>query len=601
MKKDNIDLLKQAHTLPQKPGCYLMKDARGAVIYVGKAKSLKVRVICYFNDSKKDLKTTMLVKNICDFEFIMTSTEVEAFVLENNLIKKHSPKYNIRLKDDKTYPYVIIDFTESFPQLRYVRRFKRGPKKKIFGPFTMGSNISNIIKILTKTFLLRDCSLRDFKTRKRACLRHQMKQCCAPCIQLISKQDYEQNLSLAINFFTGKGAKSLQVLQDRMAEYAQNEEFEKALILRDQIGLLEDFLKVGKQVNAELFGNDLDIDIISYYDGESEVDISIYMMRAGILLGHKNFHFRHADYFESLDREILNQLFQYYENLEDPLPKLVITPFSDDNIQLLQNAKLQLKVASPGKKYKALITLVAEHAKEQQRVRLTNQNETKLGLHKLQELLGLKRAPLHLECFDVAIWQGKSPTASQVVFRDGRPDKKSYRYYHLQECLEGNNDFAMMKELISRRIKHGSLPDVFIVDGGKGQVSSFLTILEQFNIRLPVVGIIKSKAQSPEKLVIPKRLNPYLLAKDRYLYKIMAQMRDEAHRFARKLHHLDMKNSITDSWLDNIHGIGPITKQKVLERLDKGIEELKVMDVDSLQDYLGVSKLIAGRIRDYLV
>lgn len=543
----------KARLLPSKPGCYLMKNKHDQIIYVGKAKNLRLRVSSYFNQSPKGAKTEILVSHIIDFDFIITENDAESFILENNLIKKHTPKYNIRLKDDKSYPYVVINNNEAFPRLEFIRRVKRGKGIDVYGPFVTGSNIWEVMSILTKSFSLRDCKLNDFKSRKEPCLLFQMKQCSAPCVGKITEEDYSRDLNLARDMFSGNGSKALRELEKKMHEAASLEEFEKAAQTRDHLVILSDFANNFKQANAEL-DSARDIDIVAFYQGEIEVDLSIYMMRNGVLLGHKNFSFSNLEILDEAEEVVNNFLFQYYSSTYDSLPLLIVTQMSDESNELLEKAMGTLienvRVRPPQKQYDSLLNLTRDHAFEQQRVRMLHEDSVYVGLNKLKDLLGLRERPVVLECFDVAIFQGTSPTASQIVFHDGKPDKKKYRYYHLQERPEGNNDFAMMQELITRRSDNGNLPDVFIVDGGLGQVNIFKEVLKELNIQIPVIGIAKSKVvrtkngfqnedikRSEERLVIPGRTNPYRLNQNRSLFKIIVQMRDEAHRFSRKLHH----------------------------------------------------------------
>lgn len=546
-------LEEKAKLLPTKSGCYLMKNKNEQIIYVGKAKNLKARVLSYFNQSVKNPKTEILVSHIVDFDFIMTDTDAEAFVLENNLIKKHSPKYNIRLKDDKSYPYVVINHGEPFARLEYIRKVKRNAKLEVFGPFVTGSNVGEVLRVLTKVLNLRDCSLAEFRKRKEPCLLYQMKQCSAPCVGKISEEDYAKDLSLAVDLFKSSGKKIQKHFEHKMFEASENEEFERAATLRDNLSLLNNFITHFRQENAEM-GDVKNVDVVAFYQGEEEVDISIYMVRNGLLLGHKNFSFSNLDLTDLVEEEVLNFLFQYYAETFDLLPDVIITQFSSEvNTEFetaLKNVQEKIQVRTPGNKYQSLLDLTRDHAFEQQRVRLLNQESVYVGLNKLKDLLGLRERPVILECYDIAIFQGKSPTAAQIVFHDGKSDKKAYRHYTLQERPEGNNDFAMMKELITRRLDNGKLPDVFIVDGGLGQVNVFREALKEFQIQIPVVGIAKSKVlkgkenfkqvdlkRSEERLIIPERKNPYFLSQNKSLFKIITQMRDEAHRFSRRLHH----------------------------------------------------------------
>lgn len=615
MTQDSPRLLKlqdKARALPRKPGCYLMKSSKDKVLYVGKAKDLKARVSSYFQKSAKSPKTEILVGHIRDFDFVLTDTEAEALVLENNLIKKHTPKYNIMMRDDKSYPYVTVDFNEEFPRLLYQRKVKRAKGKKVYGPFVHGSSISDVLRIIVKSFQLRDCTLREFQSRKEPCLLYQIKQCSAPCVGKISAKNYEEDLRLATNFFEDRGDQSLKVLEMRMHELADAEEFEHAAMIRDNLEVLRRFMDFSRQENAEIQGDAKNIDIIAYHVGEIEVDLAVYLIRNGLLLGHKNFHFPVIDCNDEIESEVINFIFQYYSSGSEALPEIIATDFSKENNELFEKALKSIapiKVKKPktkGLDLTSLMNLTKDHAKEHQRVRITNEDSVYVGLNKLKDLLGLRERPVVLECYDIAIFQGQSPTAAQIVFRDGRPDKKSYRYYHLQERPEGNNDFAMMKEVLERRIDNGDLPDVFIADGGKGQLSTFLGVLEDAGLDIPVCAVAKSKAKgefssekverSEERLFIPNRSNPYVLAKNKSLFKIITQMRDEAHRFSRKLHHKAEKKRTISSWVDQVEGVGPKMREKILANLEYSPTDLSRMAPEKIAEELDVPLKIAKNI-----
>jgi excinuclease ABC subunit C len=546
-----------------------------------------------------------MVSHVSDFEFILTLSDAESFVLENNLIKEHSPKYNIRLRDDKSYPYIQVNWNEPYPRLEYVRRPKKSKGKELIGPYPTGSNISMVMRILTKSFELRDCSLTEFKTRKTPCLLYQMKQCSAPCVGHIDEKNYESDLNLAFGFFQGplKAKRAVQKLHEKMILFSEGEEFERAAMIRDHIVLLEEFLQKSFDQKVESIQTDKNIDVWSFYVGEEEVDLSLYMIRSGLLLGQKNFHFIKGELIEELQDEILQKIMQYYSDPEELTPELVVLDYSENDVIDIKEALKTVGeisvLSNASKKFSPLLQMCRKHAEESQRVRIANADSVYVGLNKLKELLNLKERPAHLECFDVAIWQGKSPTASQVVFEEGKPNKKKYRYYHLEERPEGNNDFAMMREVISRRLDNGDLPDVFVVDGGVAQVNTVCAVLRELNIELPVVGIAKSREVSgsfkskeiektEERLIIPGRSNPYILTKCPSLFKIIVSMRDEAHRFSRKLHHKAESKRVLSTWLDEVKGLGEESKKKILTQLSMSQEELKNYTVNDLVNYFGI-------------
>lgn len=608
------ELLELARKLPIEPGCYLMKDNNENIIYIGKAKSLKSRVMSYFNESAKSAKTQILVSKITHFDFIITETESQSLILENNLIKKHRPKYNIRLKDDKSYPYVQVDMNKGFPRLEYARRPRKKKNVLLFGPYPVGFNVSNALTAATKAFNLRDCKDTEFNSRKEPCILHQMKHCSAPCVDLISRDDYEKDLENALNLFKGlkSASKSTKILEEKMHLFASREQFEQAAMIRDQLEVLSAFVMPKENQSVEVVGGK-DVDVISFYIGDEEVDLTFYIMRQGYLLSHKNFHFLKSDFDEDLEDDILNCIIQYYDTEILDIPEVIITPLNKANRSLLEqginnfvDTSKKIKTSAHSKKYDSLIKASYNHAKESQRLRIETQENEYIGLNKLKDLLKLKERPKRLECYDIAIWQGKSPTASKIVFHEGKPEKALYRYYHLTELPEGNNDFEMMREVFRRRLKHKDLPDVFIVDGGVAQANTVRAVLKEFDIDVPVAGIAKSKnhlkkdGKTEERLIIENRSNPYTLKKCPSLFRILVQMRDEAHRFSRKLHHKAEKSRIITSWIDQVPGIGPTTRDKILKNLNTSQRELKKMSIQKIMDYLDLSQSHARAIYKFL-
>ena len=605
-----------ARQFPPLPGCYLMKNTQDQVIYVGKAKHLRKRVSSYFNNSTNPPKTEILVGHVRQVEFIITENEAAALVLENNLIKKYRPRYNIDLKDDKSYPYVVVA-NEQFPRLQYLRRPKRNPGDQVFGPFVTGSHASEIVHILTRSFQLRDCSPRDFQSRTTPCLLHQMQQCSAPCVGKISPQDYQKDLAGALDFFHSKGSNSLKMLKQRMLTASQQEAFERAALIRNAIEKLQQFVDF-QQENSEVHRGVKNADYISYHAGKWEVDISIYLLRHRMILGYKNFNFPLVDIIDELPQVLLSCLLQYYSTTQESPPQQLVVDLNKAQCALLGQALQtvlgpQIKVRTPTPKTQGIIQLTQQHAQQSQKLRVTNQQSVYSGLNKLAELLGMDERPRVMECFDVAVFQGKSPTAAQVVFVDGRPDKSRYRHYKLQERPEGNNDFAMMRELFERRLDNGNLPEVFIVDGGVAQVNTVSKVLEEFQLTIPVAGIAKAKnlstamrfaakepSKSQERLVIPNNRRPYVLAKNPPLLRVLVQMRDEAHRFARKLHHKYEQKRVIHSWIDQVPGVGREIKKDILRSVVHSQEQLAEMNLGQLSRALGISLPVARRVKKFL-
>ncbi len=557
--KVNLSVLNLAQNLPTKSGCYLFKNKKGEVIYVGKAKNLKSRVTSYFKGNQASIKTDVLVRHIEDLNFFITENESEALVLENNLIKKYSPKYNIQLKDDKTYPYVIVNLDHPYPKLEYVRRPKRDSQlnRLIFGPYVSGSNIYEVLSILNKAFKLRVCTDQQIISRKEPCLLYQLKQCTAPCMKdFISEKEYKNILNNVLKFLEGDYEGGVNYLTEKMQILADREEFEHAAILRDYLKTLDTFSNKFQQKNVDLYGQE-NSDIIAYYIGEEEIDISIYLIRKGVLLGQKTFYFLREDSFAAIEEMISSLVIKYYLNNEDILPDNLVFYLNDEYVDDFKNMvpkvfgkEINFINAKNGMepKYQSLYQLTWQHAMELQRMRVAQENSVFVGLNRLKELLKLKERPKVIECYDIAIWQGKSPCASKVVSVDGKLDKKNYRYYHLQERAEGNNDFAMMKEVIERRLQDtkSPYPDLILVDGGMIQVNAAVAVLKEMNINIAVAGIAKARGKSDkeERLMIPGRVNPYFLKKCPPLFRVATKLRDEAHRFSRKLHHKTEKKRI---------------------------------------------------------
>ena len=483
-KKDITYLVDQVQKLPQKPGCYLFKNFdeknnREVILYIGKSKNLQKRVGSYFskylNSSFDSPKTKVLISKVRKIDFLLTKDEDEALVLENNLIKKNLPKYNIRLKDDKTYPYIEIDLSEPFPRPIYTRKPKRKKECLLFGPFSNAYEISKILKNLKKFFELRDCTVRELLRRKKPCLLYEIKDCSAPCVDKINSQDYLKNLNFFTNFFTNKSSKTLDLIEEKMIKASHSERFESAIKYRDLQRDLKIFLSKFSDNNFKVVNRNFDF--ITFIEDQNQIDLSISMIRGGLRMGNKNFTIKKVG-----DREnyLLEITIQYYLNLKDELPRIVYIDREDivsyrPILKKLISQKLEIKKPPPHlKKYKIeqLNYLI-------QRKAFNNLNNKKhsIALQKIKELLNLTKRPEVLECYDIAIWQGDSPCASKVYYQYGeslKENKKKYRYYHLEKVKEINNDFQMMEQTSLRRISSSDkLPDIFIVDGGIGQIRSF--------------------------------------------------------------------------------------------------------------------------------
>lgn len=542
------NLLHDAKNLPDLPGCYLFQDSQGVILYIGKAKNLRLRVQSYFRAfSSHNPKTQSLVQRVAKIDFMVTSNEVESFVLENNLIKKYLPKYNIRLKDDKSYPYVQINQQEPFALLEYTRRPRRQKNTKVYGPFPDGHAVKKLLVTLVKGLQLRDCTSANFRNRTHPCLLYQMEQCSAPCVGYISEEGYGEKVRILERFFSDPTTDKnlVQYLESEMKRSAEDEKFERASILRDCWKDVVSFQEFHQSQRVELPNEAINCDLLVFTVGGFMLSLAVYSVRLGVLIGGKSVYQEINGELSLKDlREWKQDLFiRYYERKEFDLPAVVVLPEESLDEELLerwwqQRWEKKLKFKRKGKYFSRLIEMVKSYAQEQSKWNQGQLKRRQSALEELQSLLQLEKPVSYLECYDVAVWQGDSPTASKIVAIDGELRADQYRYYSLQKLPEGNNDFAMMREVLTRRLEDPLLPDVLVVDGGLPQWRVFRDVLSEFKLNIPLIALAKpsQKYNKEERLVLgPQQM---VAAKDcRDLWWLLSKMRDEAHRFSRKLHH----------------------------------------------------------------
>lgn len=601
MNKLLESLKHKARSLPLSPGCYLMRNRHNEIIYIGKAKELSKRVSSYFS-LEHEGKTKVLVSQIVDFDFIISSSEEDALILECDLIKKYKPKFNILLKDDKSFPFLAIDERLSFPIFYVTRKKERDRSIRYIGPFTRAYQLKKSVSALKKSYELRDCTNSDFSRRQEPCLLYQMGECSASCMKLIKERQYQKEFSEALSFFEGSKKLVIENLEKRMFEYAKKDLFKKAALIRDQLKLLEDPVFVEeKSLSTKLpYKN---ADIISFFVGKNEVDISFYIIRSSNIIGEKNFSFLKRD-FENFSVEFLRALSSYYSINSDQMPKyIVLDEFeAKEEFQLFKNfiksKNKETKVSMRPRQSIQVLNLVKMHAVAKQKIR--NEGGVYIGLKKLTELLGLSEIPQKIECYDIAILQGSSPTGAKVVFKNGKPFKQEYRHYHIKNHDNKNDDYAMMKEVFERRIEKGHFPDLFVVDGGKGQLSVVKEVLESKNIEVPLVSIAKSKSrkQTEERLFQIGGLKPIVLKNHIEVFRIITAMRDEAHRFCRILHHKGEEKRVVRSRLLEIPGIGKKTYVEIMNSLENGTSDLNKWTVEEVHQNLGVSLRLAQKIKE---
>ena len=551
LKRTN--LLEKAKALSLTPGVYLMKHETG-IIYVGKAKSLRSRVSSYFQPiTHEHPRTELMLQTVQDFEVIHTETENEALVLECTLIKRYKPKFNVRLKDDKHYPYLMIPADIDFPRLEWTRKVS-SEKARYFGPFPSGYAARIVLRLLTESFRLRDCSDNTFSHRSRACILYQMNQCSAPCVGKISKEDYRHSLNLAIEVLEGKPTPLLDDLKKQMEFAAEEERFEDAARIRDQIQSVQIVAQTQSVVDAD---TRLDQDVFAFAKNDHAAHGVILQVRGGKLLAIKHYELQNFD--GSLkESDILYDMLTQHVLLLSEANELVKTKdvllFEMPTEAALLEESLQIRIRTPETDVQKQLVNVA---KTNARFALESAKKGEGGhgiaaLEEIQEKLGLDRLPRRIECYDISNTQGDESVASRVVFVDGAPDKNLYRRYKIK-TVKGANDFASMKEIFDRRFSKMDVgtgnekPDLVVVDGGKGQLAQAQAIFKEFEIQgVDLVGLAKARTESNfkskevessmERIFIPNRVNPVPLYPHTKAYKLLTHIRDEAHRFAITFH-----------------------------------------------------------------
>ncbi len=612
--KDRTLIKQKVSEFPIQSGVYLMKNDRDKIIYVGKAKNLKNRVRSYFGEGDLSKKTKYLVSQIVEVDYILTNTEVEAFLLEASLIKKHRPKYNIRLKDDKSYPYIRLSLEHDYPRLYLSRKVKRDGAI-YFGPYTSGAAVHGTIRFLNRTFKIRDCTDHVFKSRTRPCMTYQIGRCTAPCVDYISKEDYGKDVEGALLFLKGQSKKVLKQLELRMKTAAKEEKFEVAAKLRDSITAVESILEKQSVINAN---SELDQDAIGFYGDERGTLIETLHIRQGRVLGTRAHFMPQIDTTDTSEDQrewLVSFMNQYYE--DNIIPDEILIPFEigNDLTKLMkevlkERASKEVKVRiALDEKGRSLINLANENAKSHFLKYVTKSEEKLAGLKEIQTKFSLEQLPKRIECFDISTFQGEETVASQVVFEDGVPLREQYRRYKIKSTQEdGPNDFASMHEVLSRRLKHTELedPQLIVVDGGKGQLSIALRVLKELNKEsIPVVGLAKARAQgdfttqkvehTEERFFLPGRSNPVTFASNSEALHILVGIRDEAHRFAITYHRKLREATSLESELDMVVGLGEKRKRLLLTKFDS-VEAIRAAEVEELAEVKGFNRVLAERI-----
>jgi excinuclease ABC subunit C len=603
---ENTDLKDKMAAAPRSPGVYMMQDAQGKVIYVGKANDLKSRIASYFTGRDTRPMAPFLMARVNDITFITTATEKEALILENNLIKKHRPRYNVILRDDKTYYYLSLDPAEKYPRLQLVRK-RLNNKALYFGPYPSGLAAKETLRFVQQVFPLRTCRNRDFQLRPRPCLEYQIGRCLAPCRELIDEAAYRKLAESAVAFLQGRRRELISDLKKQMEEAAQDLNFEEAARLRDRIGALTHALE--KQ-NVD-WGGEEDQDVLGVYAEGDTCQLCILFVRAGKLTGSKSFTplKTKADTGEIIS----SALRQYYDGFNIP-EEIILPAFLPDGDVIAEwltdknGKKVQITIPQRGVK-KALSDMACANARELLAAGRKKEDQITVVLQILQEKLSLTRLPRRMECCDISNISGKSAVGSIVVLQDGEPDKSSYRRFRIKATDEPD-DYGMMREVLTRRFTGTDpLPDLLVVDGGKGQLNCALSVLNELKIKLDVIGLAKEEraflaaknklrgkvAKSADRVYLPRRKDAVYLSSRPAALLLLQRVRDEAHRFAVSYHHkLKQKNDLS-SVLDAIPDIGPARRTMLLKHFGSasGVRKASLAD---LQRTPGIGSDLAEKI-----
>lgn len=600
-----FDIEEHLKTLPASPGVYIMKDKYGNVIYVGKAVSLKNRVRQYFQSSRNHSdKVRSMVKNISSFEYIMTDSELEALILECNLIKKYKPKYNILLRDDKTYPYIKVTVNEDYPRVLKVRRILKD-KAKYFGPYSNVSAVNDTIDIIRNIYPIRSCNIdmdKAIRTGMRPCLNYHIKKCIGPCRGRVSKKIYMDMVDEIILFLSGKEDKLVGILEEKMKAASQALMFEEAASYRDKINSLRDVMEKQKISNVQ---SDSDQDVIAMANFDQEACVQVFFIRNGKVSGRENFMLEGVK--DSERSTILCSFIKQFYMSQEYIPKELIVEEEFLDMEIMEEiltskrgSSVSIKVPKRGDK-KALILMVRKNADEYL-VKFDDLKKKKYersigSLEELAKILDLDAGRLErIEAYDISNIQGVDSIGTMVVYTNGVKDKKEYRRFKIK-TVEGPDDYASMAEVLDRRLKHGNLPDLILLDGGKGQVSAVKKVMEDNGEDIPLWGMYKDDRHRTKGLLNGDKTIE--LDRTTSLYRFVAGIQEEVHNYSISYHRSLRDKKMTKSILDDIPGIGPKRKKTLIARF-KDIDNLKKASKEELVALDGITDRLAENILKYI-
>lgn len=597
------ELLKRANELPLRPGVYIMRDRAGKVIYVGKSAKLKNRVSQYFQNSEKDRKTSKMVASVFEFDYILCDTEMEALTLENSLIKQYAPRYNIRLKDSKSYPYIKVT-DEEYPRIVFTRK-RLADRAKYFGPFSSAGVVFEIMALLNKTLGIPNCKLQFPKDigKTRECIYYQMKQCCGVCMGHVSAEEYRELIRLALDILRGNTKAAVTSLEEKMYAYSEQERYEAAMKCRDTIRALQKIREKQKVVDSP----DAEYDVIGLYADELCSCLSVYSVREGALTGKNDYVFGADKILDAAS--VTSFLVDYYRQI-DSIPRRVVL---DESVSLeselfesflCEAAGRKVSVWTPQRtEMKKLCEMVLANAKQKAQAYVREFEKDSSILVRLAELLDLESIPERIEAYDISNFGDEHKTGGMVVYVDGKPQKSDYRTFTIKE-VEGTDDYSSMKETLRRRLQHlsdeqgamGEYPDLILLDGGRTHVSAVAEVMRELDVNIPIFGMVKDDYHKTRALCTESE--EISIAKEQAVYGLIFRIQEEVHRYTVSRMSAAKRKTIKRSSLEKIKGIGA-AKAKTLLKHFGTLGAIKDASVDELLAVKGVSRADAQSIYDY--
>lgn len=607
MSQDLID--EKSQKLPRSPGVYLFKDSQEKVLYVGKAKNLKARVRQYVLGQDQRQHVGLMLRRAVDIEVVVAASEKEALLLENTLIKRHRPRYNIQLRDDKNFLHLALNTQHQWPRFSLVRRMEKKRGIRYFGPYASATQARKTLDFVERKFALRTCTDRTLASRKRPCLLHQIHRCVGPCVEgLTTPEEYRELLQEAVWFLEGRHQELVAALQTKMAQAAEAEDYERAAAHRDLIQSIEASLERQQVIDPSL----ADRDIWGIFRDSDAGELVVLQVRRGIMVEPLSFAFKNS--LESDGDLLTSSLLQFYSQRQ--APREVLLPMSIEEQASLQELlreqtgrAVDLSTPQRGRK-RRLVDLANQNAQTRFRQAEDVVTRREAALSLLAEHCGLASPPRRIECFDNSNFQGASPVASQVLFVDGKPEKSGYRRYHIRS-VEGPDDFASMAEVLGRRIRRAweqdDFPDLIVVDGGKGQLSAAQAVLREHGAeQQPIIGLVKARTEKKrgepsafDKIVLPGEREPLRLRDSDPALNLLRHLRDESHRFAIAFHRKTRQKRSIASELDGIPGVGATRKKRLLRHFGS-LKRVRQASVEELRAVEGISEALALAIREAL-